>query len=186
MLVFLVAAFGLAAGHLAKFVQTVLTIHPKWGGYLWYFVPGYLTMALIIPVRCYVAIYLVRRFIEPRSHRAADILRLGIVVVGAVFLFARADFTSPFRFVDSKSGSTDREWEVTSYMGTRVMDRLLPEDGVIGSWSAGVIGYFSHFPVVNLDGLVNSYDYMRARMDKMGNHVLLAIWGLPTLRTSTI
>ena len=47
-------------------------------------------------------------------------------------------------------------------MGTLIMDRLLPEDSVIGSRSAGVIGYFSRFPVVNLDGLVNSHDYMRA------------------------
>ena len=50
-------------------------------------------------------------------------------------------------------------------MGTVVMDRLLPEDSVIGSWDAGVVGYFSHFPVVNLDGLANSYDYMRARVE---------------------
>ena len=93
LLVFLVAMFGLAAGHLAKFAQSVLTIHPIWGWHSWYFVPGYLTTALIVPVRCYVAIYLVRRFIGPRSHRAAAFLRLGIIVAGAVFLLARADFT---------------------------------------------------------------------------------------------
>ncbi len=165
LLVFLVGMFGLAAGHLAKFAQSVLTIHPSWGWHSWYFVPGYLMMALIVPVRCYVAIYLVRRFIGPGPHRAAAVLRLGIVVAGAVFLLAKADFTSPFRLVDSKSRSTDREWEATSYMGTLVMDRMLPEDSVIGSTSAGVIGYFSRFPVVGLDGLVNSYDYMRALLE---------------------
>ena len=41
-------------------------------------------------------------------------------------------------------------------------NRGLPEGSVIGSWDAGVISYFSRFPVVNLDGLVNSYDYRRA------------------------
>ena len=166
LLAFLVGVSGLAVGHLAKFGQTVLTVHPYLGGYQhWYFAPAYLMMTLIVPMRCYVAIYFIRRFIGPRSHRAANILSLGIVITGAAFLLEKADFTSPFRYVDWRSGSADREWEVTSYMGTQVMDRLLPEDSVVGSWDAGVIGYFSRFPVVNLDGLVNSYNYMRARKE---------------------
>ena len=165
LLAFLVGVSGLAVGHLAKFGQTVLTVHPYLGKYHWYFAPAYLMMTLIVPMRCYVAIYFIRRFIGPRSHRAANILSLGIVITGAAFLLEKADFTSPFRYVDWRSGSADREWEVTSYMGTQVMDRLLPEDSVVGSWDAGVIGYFSRFPVVNLDGLVNSYNYMRARKE---------------------
>ena len=161
-LAFLVCVFGLAVGHLTKFAQTVLTVHPSLGNYSWYFVPAYLMMAMIVPVRFYVAIHFVRRFIGPRSHRAANILCLGIAVVGTVFLLAKAEFTSPFRMVDQKSGATVREWEITSHMGVQVMDRLLPENSVVGSWDAGVIGYFSRFPVVNQDGLVNSYDYLRA------------------------
>jgi hypothetical protein len=35
----------------------------------------------------------------------------------------------------------------------------LPEDGVIGAWNAGAIGYLSERRVINLDGLVNSWDY---------------------------
>ncbi len=162
-LAFMVCVFGLAVGHLAKFAQTVLTVDPYWGSYDWYFVPAYLLMALIIPARCYVAIHFVRRFIGPRWPRAANIVSVGIVVVGAVFLFAKADFAGPFRYVDWKSESTYREWEVTSHMGVQVMDRALPEDSVVGSWSAGVTGYFSRFPVVNLDGLVNSYGYLRRK-----------------------
>ena len=165
LLAFLIGVSGVAAGHLAKFGQTVLTVHPYWGGYSWYFVPMYLMVALIVPVRCWVAISLIRRFIGPKSHRAANILSLGVVVAGAVFLLEKADFTSPFRFVERTSESSTREWEVTSHMGTQVMDRLLPENSIIGSWDAGVIGYFSRFLVVNLDGLVNSYDYLRARKE---------------------
>ena len=161
---FLAGVSGLAVVHLAKFGQTVLTVHPIFGNYGWYFAPAYLMMALIIPVRCYVAIHFVHRFVWPRWPQAANVLIVGIIAA-AIFLLAKPDFTYPFRFVDRNSGSVDREWEVTSYMGTLVMDRLLPEDSVVGSWSAGVIGYFSRFPVVNLDGLVNSYDYLRARKE---------------------
>ena len=58
-----------------------------------------------------------------------------------------------------------RSLEVQSYLGTMVMNRLLPEGSIVGSWNAGIIGYFSRFSVVNLDGLINSYDYLRANKE---------------------
>ncbi len=163
LLVFLAAVFGLAAGHLAKFGQTVLFVHPHWGSHSWYFIPAYLMMALIVPVRCYVAIYFIRRFVGPRWPQTANVASAGVVVAGAVFLVVNTDFNSPFRFVDEHSRSNWHEWEVTSYAGVQVMNRVLPEGSVVGSWDAGAVGYFSRFPVVNLDGLVNSYDYFRDR-----------------------
>ena len=174
LLAFLVGVFGLAAGHLAKFAQTVLTIHPSLGPWPWYFVPAYLMMALIVPVRCYVAIYFIRRFIGSKSQHAANILSLGIVLTGAAFLFVKADFTEPFQRVEAISASTRtddkwiravsyNEWTEAVYGGTQLMNRVLPEDSVVGAREAGVVGYFSRFPVVNLDGLVNSYDYFHAR-----------------------
>ena len=161
LLSFLVCVFGLAAGHLAKFAQIVLTMTPTMGIYGWYFVPAFLMMTLIVPIRCYVAIYFIRRFIEPRSSLTARILNLGSVLVCAVFLLMEADFTKPFRYVSSISKNLYQEWEIASYMGVQIMNRVLPEGNVIGSWDSGVIGYFSRFPVVNLDGLTNSYDYFR-------------------------
>ena len=165
LLAFLAGVFGLAVGYLAKFAQTVLTVHPIWGSYNWYFVPAYLMMALIIPVRCYVAIHFIRRFLDPRWPQAANLLSMGIVVVGAAFLFTKADFTGPFQSVDRLGESTRRGMKDTSHMGVQVMDRVLPEDSVVGSWDAGVIGYFSRYPVVNLDGVVNSYGYLRAQRE---------------------
>ena len=159
LLTFLVCMFGLAAGHLAKFAQIVLTMRPSWGINYWYFAQAFLMMALIVPVRCYVAIYFIRRFIEPRSSRAARLLNLGSVFACAVFLLMETDFTKPFRYVNLTRERIDKEWEITSYMGAQIMNRVLPEGTIIGAWDAGVIGYFSRFPVVNLDGLVNSYEY---------------------------
>ena len=162
LLAFLVGLFGLAAGHLAKFAQSVLTVHPNWGGFdSWYFVPAYLLEALVVPARCYVAIWFVRRVLGPGLRRGSS---LGIVTAGAVFLFATTDFAAPFRFVDSRRTNAG-EWMVAAYSGTMAMNRVLPEDSVVGSWDAGVIGYFSRFPVMNLDGLVNSWDYLRAQKE---------------------
>ena len=158
LLAFLVGVFGLAAGHLAKFAQSVLTVHPNWGGFdSWYFVPAYLLEALVVPVRC----YFVRRVLGPGLRRGSS---LGIVTAGAVFLFATTDFAAPFRFVDSRRTNAG-EWMVAAYSGTMAMNRVLPEDSVVGSWDAGVVGYFSRFPVMNLDGLVNSWDYLRAQKE---------------------
>ena len=167
LLAFLVGVFSLAAGHIAKFAQTVLQVHPYNGSYGWYFVPAYLMLALVIPLGCYVAIHFLRRLLGPRSALAVNGVSGVIVVVGAVWLFTGADFAGPFRYVDGNSRSTYREWEVTSYMGMSVVNAALPADSVIGSWDAGAIGYFSRFPVVNLDGLVNSYDYFHATKSRV-------------------
>lgn len=35
-----------------------------------------------------------------------------------------------------------------------------PADSVVASWDAGVLGYFSHRPVINLDGLVNDWEFV--------------------------
>lgn len=39
------------------------------------------------------------------------------------------------------------------------MNRILPEESTVGAWDAGIMGYFSRFPVVELGGLVNSKEY---------------------------
>ncbi len=44
----------------------------------------------------------------------------------------------------------------------------LPPGEKVGSWNAGMLGYFSHQPVVNLDGLVNDLGFYR-RVVKAGD-----------------
>lgn len=61
---------------------------------------------------------------------------------------------------------TDQE-QVSAQIGDRAagewIDANLPADAVIGSFDAGALGYFANRPVVNLDGLVNSYEWNEAR-----------------------
>ncbi len=168
---FLVGIFGLAAGHLAKFAQVVLISHPEYGDKIWHFVPAYLMTALIIPVRCYVASHLILRFLAPRRRAAASALSVGVFVIGAAVLLAGSGLAEPFRWVDRMSVSSRHDSAITSYMGAQVMNRALPEGSVIGSRDSDVIGYFSRFPVVNLDGLVNSYEFFN-----IANRDSHAIW----------
>lgn len=162
VLVFFVAAFSLAAGHLAKFGQTVLTVHPDTPLFSWYFVPAYLVAALLVPLRAYAALHVIRRFVEPVSRRAATVARLALVAATTLFLLATTEFARPFAMIERVNQSSYRAFRISSYAGAQVMNRILPEGSIVGSWDAGVIGYFSRFPVVNLDGLVNSYEYFRA------------------------
>ena len=156
---FLIGMFGLAAGHLAKFAHTVLVM-PYYGSNPWTFVPAYLMTALIIPIRLYIAIYLIRRFLASRWRiAAAKALPIGVFVIGAMFLLERAGFAEPFKWVDQKSENIYYATHISAYMDLQIVNRSLPEDSVIGSWSAGVIGYFSRFPVVHIEGLVNSYEH---------------------------
>ena len=169
LLAFMVGVFGLAAGHLAKFAQSVLFVHPDVGGFRWYFVPAYLTEALVVPVRCFVGVYVLRCILAHRLPRTADVLRFGGIVVAGSVLLAQVDFAAPFRFVDTHDetrfygrdndpGQRRHGFDgLHSYMGVAVMNRLLPENTLVGSFDSGVVAYFARAQVMNLDGLVNSY-----------------------------
>ena len=185
LLAFLVCMGGLAAVSIAQFAYAVANQHPAHIP-SWYHAPAYLLAASVVPVRCFVAIHLVRRFVAPRSVRLANALRTGILLAGAVTLFANVDFAAPFSSIDhvSNPGSgfyrgfnghnEHADWILKTYGNAQIANRVLPEGSVIGSWDAGRTAYFSHFPVVNLDGLVNSWDYLRAILsdEKLG-------WYLP-------
>ena len=164
LLAFLAGVSSLGVEHLAKIAQTALTMSPLNVSYsAWYYVPAYLAVALIVPVRCWVAIHFIRRF-GPQNRAVQQISRFCILAIGATFMFNQTNFTYPYRFVDRSRHSLamDWSWEMSSYAGAQVINRILPEGSVIGAWDSGVVGYFSRFPVVNLDGLMNSYDYLRS------------------------
>ena len=156
--IFLVGAAALAMGHAAKFVQHGLAIHPFYNEG-WYFVPAYLLTALLIPIRCFTAVYLIKALVSPRWPNGGRLLSAGTVGAAVIALAVTVDFGEPFRFIDDIQDRQGKDWEISSYLGTQAMNGILPDDAVVGSEHAGVIGYFADVPVVNLDGLVNTYDF---------------------------
>ena len=162
---FMLGAFGVAVGHLAMFGYQAVAVHPEHiGRFEWYYVPAYLLMALLVPLHGYAALGLIRRGIRPRWPRAAKPLQAAVILCAVTLLFIQSDFAYPWQFVKPPlTGSP--YWtphSLSRYSGSLMANRGLPDGSVIGSFDAGTIGYFSRFPVVNLDGLVNSYDYLRA------------------------
>ena len=171
-LVFLVGASGIATAHLVKFAESVLSVHPYYmERHSWYFVPLYSISALAIPIGCYVAIHFINRFISAKSRLTSRVLSLAVISAGLVILFAKSDFQKPFQNIDHISKTSQvigfEGWAVRAYSGLQVMNIALSDDSVVGMRNSGIIGYFSHFSVVNLDGLVNSYEYLHAQ--QVGN-----------------
>ena len=175
-LAFLICVFGMGLGHAAKMTQSILTMDQISASYSgWYYIPAYLMMALVTPVRCYVAIHIIRGLCADRSLAWRTSKPL-ILAVGAIVLSANTNFIERWRFVDARSESLDMNWSLSSYAGALMINRLLPENSVIGAWDAGIIGYTSRFPVVELGGLVNSWDFFRAK--QQGGTPIFPEWGL--------
>ena len=170
-LVFLAGTFALSAGHVAKFAHGVLTMYPWYTGDTtasWHYVPAHLMTALLVPVRCCVAIYFIRRIAarSPGRFRVAGVSSMFLIAATAFVLVERTEFSWPYRhYVDARVGYKGIVGR-SSYAGALLMNRILPEGSIIGSWDAGYVGYFSRFPVVNLDGLVNSYEYLQEARDR--------------------
>ena len=162
LLVFLTGVFSLAAGHVAWFAQSALVMHPRRMTYAtWYYVPAYLLMALVAPVAAIVALTLLRRFVAPRFAGGAGRLQVAVVTGGALLLAARADVSGPFRYVEKVERNETAEIQMRGHTSAEILNRALPEGSIVGSWDSGKLGYFLDFPVVNLDGLANDYEYLR-------------------------
>ena len=166
--VFLVGAFSLAVSHLATFWHFVFNMHFSELGWPWYFVPARLMMAILIPVRCYVGICLLRKFVVPRLPRMAGQLAiLGVIglglgmqaLSGSARVVASESPKSPLKVMDRLSSKSFSRYLQECYLNAQIMNRILPSGSVVGVWNAGLIGYYSEHPVVNLDGLAASYDF---------------------------
>ena len=166
LLVFLVCVLSLGLEHLSKIMFSALNTHPYLVAYsAWYYVPAYLMAALIVPTRCYMIIYIIRRFSVFQSF-GTTVSSNCIIVAGLIWISITSNFMGHWTFVDQKRDllTIDGPWDypMSAYTGTLVLNRILPENSIVGSWDSGIVGYMSRFPVVNLDGLANSYDYHRA------------------------
>jgi hypothetical protein len=93
------------------------------------------------------------------QSRFARPVALRIATVGlAAMVIAHATTALLFYFDGTKQKRTwTRSWNDESYRAARWINATLPAGTVVGSWNAGVLGYYAERPVVNLDGLINGF-----------------------------
>ena len=102
-------------------------------------------------------------FVLLLSRLRLRLLRSGIVLIlfagliGFNIVYAY-DRLQSYSFVIPDSGRPERN--AVNFLNT------LDDGTVIGSWDAGYVGYHCRHRVVNLDGLVNSYEYQVILNDK--------------------
>jgi hypothetical protein len=122
--------------------------------YLWYYAP--------------VALYLLLLLL----HAAADFTE-GVVLEGQSLRTVQAILVVPFLIgiaigivlITNPKLRSLQEGDRAAALWVR--DNT-PPGTVIASWDAGIIGYFADRPVVNLDGVVNSFEWEEARHDAPG------------------
>lgn len=86
--------------------------------------------------------------------------RLAVAVAGAAIVIALSIVQSAAFYWDGEPDSRDwhRSFNEEMREAALWMETNLPEDALVGSWNAGVLGYYAKQRVVNLDGLINSYE----------------------------
>lgn len=150
-------AFASSTGWFGAFCVLVLGYYTvlQTQVWLWYFAPLVLyAVVLLLLAVADVAVSTLRG--APAGRSAARIVGpvLAVFVVPLLLLavFEGRGFLDPsLRSIQEANRDAGR-W----------IDENLPEDAVLASWDAGVVGYFSHRSVINLDGVVNSLEFWEA------------------------
>lgn len=124
--------------------------------WLWYFAPVVLLLlVLLLMVTADLAEGVVAEAPAARSSWRA-LVPIQVILVGTLLAglaWQVVSFSDPDKRSILLANREAGEW----------MSANLPDDAVIASWDAGVLGYFTEQPVVNLDGVVNSYEWVEAR-----------------------
>jgi len=116
--------------------------------YLWYYAP--VALYLVVVVLQLAGDFVDAVIAEGQSLRAVQAI-LALPFVLAVVLGLRQLLDPHLRSLQ-QGDRTAATW---------VRDNTEPGT-VVASWDAGIVGYFSHRPVVNLDGVVNSFEWKDA------------------------
>jgi hypothetical protein len=126
--------------------------------WLWYYAP--LVLWLLLLATLGVADFVEAAVAEAPAGRSptralAPVLAILVVPLLAAFAWMARAFADPDLRSIQLANRDAGEW----------IDAELPDDAVLASWDAGVVGYFADRPTVNLDGVVASMAFVEARDD---------------------
>jgi hypothetical protein len=134
--------------------------------WLWYFAPHVLYLiylAVLVTIDFCEGVVLDAPADRPsgRAMLPMQIIQLGVFAVAMAFA------------IRGIADPNQRSIQVANRDAGRWMSDNLPEDAIIGSWDAGVLGYFTAQPVINLDGVVNSFEWVDALREGTTRQFLL-------------
>lgn len=78
----------------------------------------------------------------------------GLIVLVNILILIGIYMTIGFGFPKQARG-----YEIAQWLNGQIDPNAPVEDRLIGVWNSGIVGYFSHNPVINLDGVVNNQVY---------------------------
>jgi hypothetical protein len=132
------------AGCCLHFLYSLCFIN--WAAHWWHY-GAYIPLTTILIAMVFDRIAISRRFTP---------LRTGSVVAAALVMALAGNYA------DIRLRKNDHTpW----YEAAMWADKHLPSDAVIGMTDCGLFGYFCGRPTVNMDGVINGYDYQAALRD---------------------
>jgi len=149
----------------------------KWGFMHWHFaffsvaVAPLLTIAIAytFAVNHIQLVPVIGRRVMERS--GISLARLGLLSITA--LLAVRGFLATWSYHESvreaiKNQEYPLNWQMISYTAATWAKENTPPDAVFAMKDAGVFGYFSNRRVINLDGVINGFDYQEALRQEKG------------------
>ena len=98
-------------------------------------------------------------FVTIAAQLAGDALGRRTIALGAGAVLAAGIGGA---LVASVRGYEPMPMAAARYRAARHIDEHAPADTILASWNAGLLGYFTNRPTINLDGLVNTVEYARS------------------------
>jgi hypothetical protein len=112
--------------------------------------------------------YTASRLLPRSTHRGA------VTALLAAVLLLSGGQTARFYWNGQKDlRDWNLSWNDEMYLATRWLAANAPRDAVVGSWNAGVVGYYAEQRVVNLDGLINNFDLLPYLVDRRTSEYIL-------------
>jgi len=139
---------------LLNFLSYVLLYHQYLSFPAWYYVIQPCLTALL------VAAFMDKCGRELAQKAGPLLIRVRwLVLVGMIGVWCSVPLYTIWQLEQWRSGDYLGVSPQPLYDGAQWIRANLPADTVVGAWNAGAIGYLSERRVVNLDGLVNSWEY---------------------------
>lgn len=122
----------------------------------WWLAENELIITVIAATFLVAAIaYLSARWLG-RRHRTY----IAITAVATIVLLHAVQTVQTYWDGEKQTWDWNQSWNDESYRAATWMNANLPTGTMVGSWNAGVVGYYAHHSVVNLDGLINNFDLL--------------------------